>query len=158
MKYELPDPAKVMRQKRDKVAEVVITTEKDESLVELAVQIAYASFELCPLTGGPIDPRRNTKLLEEDLQELRLQAKSGTIQIDYWKCRPVKLYLQIKKGCIRISLNVWADRWDTNSSNAIPDFAVNNLGEVLAKASTLGEVWKRRRDLLKSNAAFFQKL
>ena len=47
----------------------------------------------------------------------------------------MKLLLKIEGDHITISLNWWADRWDTNETNTIPSFAVTSLGEVLALAS-----------------------
>ena len=138
MKYQLPDPAWVTQQKRWKVSAVVITSENGESLVDLAVRIARASIELSPRSSGLglFDPRAHEALItEDDLRELRAEAEAGKIDIDYWKGRPVKLTLNIKGDHIAISLNAWADRWDTNATNTIPDFAVTNLGKVLTQAS-----------------------
>ena len=138
MKYQLPDSAWVKQQKRWKVPAVVIAPENGESLVDLAVKIARASVETSPRSSGMglFDPRaRETLITEEDLRELRAEAKTGRIKIDYWKGRPEKLTLNIKEDHITISLNVWADRWDTNATNTIPDFAVTNLGKILIQAS-----------------------
>jgi hypothetical protein len=103
-----------------------------------AVRIARASVELSPRSSGLglFDPRaREALITEEDLRELRTEAESGRVDIDYWKGRPVKLTLKIEGDHISISLNAWADRWDTNATNTIPDFAVTALGKVLAQAS-----------------------
>ncbi len=138
MKYQLPDPAWVTQQKRWGVPAVVITPENGESLVDLAVRIARVSIELSPRSRGlgSLDPRdREALITEEDLHELRAEAETGRVDIDYWKGRSVKLFLNIEEDHISISLNVWADRWDTNATNTIPDFAVTNLGEVLTQAS-----------------------
>ncbi|MDO8560747.1 MAG: hypothetical protein Q7R91_00855 [bacterium] len=138
MKYQLPDPAWVTQQKRWKVPAVVITPENGETLVDLAVRIARASVELSPRSSGLgiFDPSAREMLItEEDLHELRTEAETGKIDIDHWKGRSVKLTLKIEGDHISISLNAWADRWDTNATNTIPDFAVTSLGKVLAQAS-----------------------
>ncbi len=143
MKYKLPDPAWVGQQKRWEVPEVVIMPESGESLVDLAGQIAHASIELSPRASGTgslftLFAHEEALITEKDLCELRAKAaKTGRINIDYWKGRPVKLLLKVKEDHIAISLNWWADRWDTNETNTIPDFAVTSLEEVLALASTM---------------------
>lgn len=138
MQYQLPNPAWVAQQKRWEVPVVVITPEKGESLIDLAVRIARASVELSPRSSGMglFDPRaRETLITEEDLRELHAEAETGKIDIDYYKGRPVKLMLNIKGDHIAISLNAWADRWNTNATNTIPDFAVTSLEKVLTQAS-----------------------
>lgn len=138
MKYQLPDPAWVEQQKRWKVPNVVITPENGESLIDLAFRIARASIELSPraVRMGLLNPRaREALITKENLRKLRAEAETGKVDIDYWKGCPVKLYLKVEEEHIAISLNVWADRWETNETNTIPDFAVTGLGEVLSQAS-----------------------
>lgn len=140
MRYQLPDSAWVEQQKRWKVPGVVITPESGELLVGLAVRIARASIELSPCARGmgllsALFAHEEALITEKDLCGLHAEAETGRINIDYWRGRPVKLLLKIEGDHITISLNWWADRWDTNETNTIPSFAVTSLGEVLALAS-----------------------
>ena len=138
MLYDLPDPGWATRQKRWEVPDVVIMPEKGESLVGLAVKIAWASIELAPPAQGVglLDPHVGKTPTVDDREFLFAQAReTHRIDLDYCMGRPVKLHLKILEDRIKISLNGWANRWDTNETNTIPEHAVTELGEVLARAA-----------------------
>ncbi len=138
MKYQLPDPVSIEQQSRSEVPAVVVMPENGESLTDLAFRIACASILLSPCARrmALLDPRvLEAPITEEDALRLREWAEKGRVKIDYWKGRPIKLFISIKEDRLSISLNWWADRWETNETNTIPALAVTALGEVLSRVS-----------------------